>query len=377
MNPGPLDLEAMQAQREQLLNPPQPSLMQMIRADKNRSALATLWRAFTARTGPGGLSRAEYVKFATGDLSAGDLRLFAGAKLQHKMHAACNDPGWFAVTKHKLLFETLMKGAGLPVPATIAAYDRKGRGSGTRMLASRQELESFLLEKANYPLFCKPTTGVNSLGVLLLDIFKHARVRVNGGACEPVEKVANFIDGFSAKGYLFQKPLKGDAAVAALTGDAGLVSLRFVVLQNGSHSHIQACVAKLPAAGEVADNFWRGGAVMCALAPEDGTVTRAVTQHEDRVLPVQTHPHTGNALQGRKFPGFDAARQCVLQAAPHLSAIATQSWDVALTRTGPVLLEVNFGGDLNLIQIAGGRGILDKTYCAHLRNFGYAGALPF
>jgi hypothetical protein len=36
-----------------------------------------------------------------------------------------------------------------------------------------------------------------------------------------------------------------------------------------------------------------------------------------------------------------------------------------------VLLEVNWGGDLNLAQLAYGRGILDETYVAHLRTNGY------
>ena len=51
--------------------------------------------------------------------------------------------------------------------------------------------------------------------------------------------------------------------------------------------------------------------------------------------------------------------------------IRTQSWDVALTDKGPVLLEVNFGGDLNLAQLAHGTGVLDDAYANHLRRCGY------
>ena len=49
----------------------------------------------------------------------------------------------------------------------------------------------------------------------------------------------------------------------------------------------------------------------------------------------------------------------------------TQSWDIALTDAGPVPLEVNFGGDLNLTQLASGAGVLDATYRAHLQCCGY------
>jgi hypothetical protein len=42
-----------------------------------------------------------------------------------------------------------------------------------------------------------------------------------------------------------------------------------------------------------------------------------------------------------------------------------------MTRSGPVLLEVNYGGDLNLGQLAWGAGVLDDTYRSQLRACGY------
>ena len=40
-------------------------------------------------------------------------------------------------------------------------------------------------------------------------------------------------------------------------------------------------------------------------------------------------------------------------------------------RQGPVLLEVNFGGDLNLARLAHGAGVLADAYAEHLRRRGY------
>jgi len=63
--------------------------------------------------------------------------------------------------------------------------------------------------------------------------------------------------------------------------------------------------------------------------------------------------------------------ELVMSAAPVFAGIRTQSWDVALTDQGPVFLEVNFGGDLNLAQLANGKGVLDEGYIEHLRECGY------
>ena len=60
-----------------------------------------------------------------------------------------------------------------------------------------------------------------------------------------------------------------------------------------------------------------------------------------------------------------------MAAAPVFAGIRTQSWDIALTDCGPVFLELNFGGDFNLAQLADGKGVLDEAYVEHLRECGY------
>jgi hypothetical protein len=58
-------------------------------------------------------------------------------------------------------------------------------------------------------------------------------------------------------------------------------------------------------------------------------------------------------------------------AATVFAGIRAPSWDVALTDQGPVFLEVNFGGDLNLAQLTNGKWVLDEGYNEHLRECGY------
>jgi hypothetical protein len=71
------------------------------------------------------------------------------------------------------------------------------------------------------------------------------------------------------------------------------------------------------------------------------------------------------------IPQWDELARLVISAAEILPGIRTQSWDVALAAEGPVLLEVNYGGDLNLAQLAHGAGVLDERYTEHLARCGY------
>lgn len=81
------------------------------------------------------------------------------------------------------------------------------------------------------------------------------------------------------------------------------------------------------------------------------------------------HPDTGRPIVGTPIPDWADLPALVTEAARLLPG--TQSWDIALTDAGPVPLEVNFSGDLNLAELAAGAGVLDETYREHLRTCGY------
>ena len=57
-----------------------------------------------------------------------------------------------------------------------------------------------------------------------------------------------------------------------------------------------------------------------------------------------------------------------LRAAQAVPGLPLQAWDIALCPNGPVLVEANIGGDVNLPQIASGDGIMNDRLAAFLEN---------
>ena len=102
-----------------------------------------------------------------------------------------------------------------------------------------------------------------------------------------------------------------------------------------------------------------------------GCIARVVQGTGAEMVIDGVHPDTGGPITGTPIPDWESLTALVTKAARLLPGVRTQSWDVALTDAGPVPLEVNFGGDLNLTQLASGVGVLDATYRAHLRYCGY------
>ncbi|MEL7429811.1 MAG: sugar-transfer associated ATP-grasp domain-containing protein [Pseudomonadota bacterium] len=370
-DPDPLDPVHLTRFRRALSSAPSSNLHSIRANEPERPFHETIIRLCKARLGPGRLTAGEYGKYSQIGQSSKDLLRFVGVQVQAKLHAACNDRDWFAVTKNKLLFEMTMLGARLPVARTSAVYDRKGRGAGVPILKDPESLKRFLFEEAAFPLFCKPTTGVYSLGTLHLDRGSRDTLVVNGKHERSIDDVTTFISTTSPKGYLFQKVLRPDPVLGKVAGFSGLASLRFLVLFGKSGPAIERCVAKIPGEGQVADNFWRTGAQLWAVNPTTGQVERKVEQVADTLK-----PRLLAAQEPLTIPAFSRAVEIVSEASCLLPGIRTQSWDVALSDEGPVLLEVNFGGDLSLAQQAHGEGVLSPAYCSHLRECGYVGSLP-
>jgi hypothetical protein len=85
---------------------------------------------------------------------------------------------------------------------------------------------------------------------------------------------------------------------------------------------------------------------------------------------VTEHPDTEQSLVGFKLPDWAELRELCLTAATAYPGLRLQNWDIAIGDNGPVILEVNVEGSMDLHQLAGGRGILDGVLVETLADLG-------
>ncbi|WP_119423064.1 sugar-transfer associated ATP-grasp domain-containing protein [Desertibaculum subflavum] len=376
--PDLLDLDFARQQRRRLAAPPELDMASNLRRALAAGGISPMLRRLRRATrGPGRLSTHEFFYYGLYDnaVAESELPRFVGKRVQHNLHIACNSWHWFAACNDKLLWSTIMAGAGLPIPETTAIYSPRSQGGTGKRLADAAALRDCLAEPGRYPLFCKPIDGINSLGALRLEAIDGTTVTLNGGERRTLDEVVNYIAGFEGDGYLIQRVLVPAPALRRVSGDA-VASIRFLVLLGPEGPAIESAAIKIPSPRSIADNYWRAGNLLGAIDRASGKLIRAVTGTGASLTVCDKHPDSGLALAGFEVPDYAAAEQACLAAAHHFPGIRTQSWDVAITERGPILLEMNFGGDLNLHQLPHRRGALTPSYAAHLRRCGYQGKLP-
>jgi hypothetical protein len=327
------------------------------------------------RRGPGQLVPAEFFYYRLWEprLTQEAKRQFVGKQAQHPMHIACNNTGWYAAAADKLLFQTLMTGAGFPGPELLAVTAPGRLVPGGRVLRDQAEIAGFLRDPANYPLFAKPIDGKYSISVVSADAFDAGAngVMLQGGNLVTAEDLAVTLAGREA-GYIIQRRMKAHPRLTALFGPP-LWSVRVLVLLTTTGPIIHRAVAKIATGLNPADNFWRRGNMIGAIDLATGQITRVVRGTGVDMALNPLHPDTGRAIIGTVIPDWDSLAALVKDTSRLLPAIRTQSWDIAVTDEGPIPLEVNFGGDLNLAQLASGAGVLDGAYRSHLTSCGYKG----
>ena len=374
--PHGLDLSDDPGQRAALIGVPAidfPASFAAARA-AGRGMPAMLRDVAALRFGPGRLTSNEYYYYRLWEPGVTDAakRGFVGKLAQQPMHLACNRADWQAVAADKLLFHSLMAGAGMPTPELLAVTHRDRALPGVPALATQAGIAAFLREPSHYPLFAKPIDGKYSLSVLSADRLgaDGASLALRGSpARASVDAVAQAL-GARAEGFVIQRRLKPARPIAAIFGDR-LWSVRVLVLLTPAGPVLHRGTVKIPTGANPADNYWRPGNLLGALALDTGAIERVVCGWADALALPATHPDTGASLIGTQIPCWAETVALVTAAAGLLPGIATQSWDIAVAERGPVILEVNFGGDLNLSQLASGRGTLDAIYQAHLERHGY------
>jgi hypothetical protein len=258
-----------------------------------------------------------------------------------KMHAV--------LVEDKEVFYRFCEAIALPVPQTIAFVSRtsvwfaRGHEAGTvvRLQARLHDLEGC-------ELIIKPADGVYGIGIRAL------LVR-DGGFVEdgrPLSLAELMRELPADTRHVLQRRLANHASVEALTGFRTLQTVRVVTAlpaRPGARAQLLSAALRLSGSDSVANNFnfGRTGAVRATIDIDTGCIVNALRASPSGfgLEPVERIDGTGAVLAGTQLPHWAQLKAMMETKATCFYPIRLVGWDVALTPTGPVVLEGNFWFD--------------------------------
>jgi hypothetical protein len=292
-------------------------------ARQAREALG-LWRTF-------GTPPTQYLRAHLYRRDAGDPAAFLPFAVVENFQNAVNPADRCAVVNDKVLFHRVMSAHGVPSIPTLAFITPTEIRGEDEEPVSAERLAERLGQRA---LFVKNSQGHFGKGAFTsrgLDADHVARLQAAGGR------------------YLVQ-PLVEQCRELAAFHPASLNTIRIATYADpAGEVSVLAATLKMGMKGACVDNRLHGGLfVGIDLATgrlRDWGVSAATGS--DRLA---AHPDTGVAFAGVAVPFWDEVLATTRRAARAVPELGTIGWDIAVSPTGPVVVEGNRNWGANLFQ---------------------------
>ncbi|GAA4406177.1 hypothetical protein GCM10023089_14400 [Quisquiliibacterium transsilvanicum] len=297
---------------------------------------------------------------------------FVGYGRVMALNLALNDLRWGALSFDKLSFYSICDAVQIPFPRVHAVYSGVGRTSmGAVLLRDESDVVSFFAQATCLPLFCKPIQGTHGNGAALIKGYDHENklLLLEGKPPVPVSEFVEQLRRYGRTGFVFQELVRQHPDLERLA-PGGVSGLRLVVLVGDGGPQVIHAIWKVKRTDQLTDHFSGGatGNLLADVDPDTGRVRRVLSGLGLKQMLVHEHPDSGACLDGIVLPGWTVLLETMSRAALAFPGVPLQSWDVAVTKEGPLILEMNYDGDMNLIQAATGRGVLSGPIGRALLN---------
>lgn len=170
----------------------------------------------------------------------------------------------------------------------------------------------------------------------------------NGQSCS-LEQFRTELVAPGTEPLVVQERVFDHPALSKLSASNGLQTLRLVTRKSeegdGEHVELVFFILKLLASGNETDNFDGGksGNLIAFGDPANGTLKAAIAGRSDRLglAEITRHPKSNANLAGFQVPLWSESLDLAAAAHRSFDKLGVIGWDLALTETGPKLLEGN------------------------------------
>ena len=314
---------------------------------------------------PGRLRPSEYFDyglFDDGRFTMADRRLFVGYKASARIDAKLNSKTSRILSLDKLVFYMALHGLGLPIPKIYAITHPSGRYCGlAKCCSSEEEILELLADQSIYPFFSKPIFGSFGRGahsVLGYDPINRQLSLARGDHLPADVFCSEMLEIIVSRrkllsGNIIQEALRPHRRIEALCGP-NISGIRVVILMEDGKPRVTDAVWKITTGDNYVDNFSEGklGNMIGRVDLDSGEVTRVQSGFGLDMRENPRHPDTSKVLVGNILPDWEDLLDICLKATSVAPELRFQHWDIALTDRGPVILELNVRGGLDIVQLA-------------------------
>lgn len=264
--------------------------------------------------------------------------------------ARTNPPQEQSTTENKSVFYRLCRAAGLPIPQTYGVFDHgRGTDAGGAELEGRDAWVSYFATTLPEHFIVKDVGGAYGSGFAAFERCDGRYRKIGGGLFDGPGLFDELVQR-SNSGLVIQERLFDHPDLEKLSGRRGLQTIRI-----NTEMHPDGTVSllfywlKIRVGDNVTDNFSMGtvGNLAGFGKRDEGVLEGARTPDicGSGFRTIDTHPDTGVSLKGFRIPFWTQAVDLAKTAHRSFPKCGTLGWDIAVTPTGPRIIEANIWWD--------------------------------
>lgn len=253
---------------------------------------------------------------------------------------AINPAMYRKASQHKVLEKATLSLFGLPTPRFVGYFHpNRGCDASSRTLRDAADLARTLAPFDGQRICFKAVEGFGGRSFAALDIAAGGRQLRHpiSGQQWSVEQWTDELN-LAPDGWLLEEYLPQHPEIAAIN-PSSVNTLRIWVLERGGEFKSHHAVLRIGRAGSQVDNTTSGG-FGCVVDMETGRL-RAGLDLKRPHEPILRHPDTGVELPGRPVPYWDESLALGAKALSLFPEMRFAGLDVAITPTGPAMIELN------------------------------------
>jgi len=286
------------------------------------------------------------------NLSRSELSKYVSRKKLTKVQESVNPVPWAPLLKNKSIFYRYCMALGVPAPKLYAIFFRKTAGwsyNGS-VLKSRDDWKSFFDVQLPSEFVIKPSEEHLGRGV---NVFSRTNEGFIDAFARPYKAMGIYDTVFSNAKYdsfVIQERLKNHPELVRLSNTQSLQTVRIITFVESNsqcrilHAHLKPIIGE-----HIIDTFIDGltGNVEAPISLVGGLLKPAnhITSSGEGIKTIHKHPKTGVSFDRFQVPFWSQACRLVKETALKFLPIRTVGWDIAVTPTGPFLVEGNIWWD--------------------------------